>query len=463
MKRTLERQIQTRVALTTAVMALLLAAMTMLVAQNLLINQLDRDIQSIPLRVQGGGPNVRNPGIPVGTILVGQSHNGTLYASLVGRGDVSEVREGVSALLELPPGEQTVHIPTLGRYRVNVEHGMGSSILVVGLPTAGIDRTMIALSISALSISVLAVLGAVLITRTLIKRATRPLDSLTHTAETVSQLRLDRGPVAVPRVGIDDLPPEHEVARVGSAFNHMLDNVEHALGAREASEQKLRRFVADASHELRNPLAAIHGYSELVEGHAEGLDENTTFALGRISAESRRMRKLVDDMMMLARLDSQQQQAPVPVDAVEVVLNAVSDARASSADHVWRLSLPDEPVVVLAGADQLQQVMVNLLSNARNHTPPGTTVLTEVTPSGVITVTDDGPGISPDVLPRVFERFTRADDARRHSEAHSTGLGLAIVKAQVESFGGQVRVESRPGRTQFGVRLPLANLPVEAQ
>ena len=140
MKRTLERQIQTRVALTTAVMAVLLAAMTMLVAQNLLINQLDRDIQSIPLRVQGGGPNVRNPGIPVGTILVGQSAGGTRFASLVGRGDVSEVQEGVSSLLELPPGEQTVHIPELGRYRVNVEHGMGSSILVVGLPTAGIDK-----------------------------------------------------------------------------------------------------------------------------------------------------------------------------------------------------------------------------------------------------------------------------------------------------------------------------------
>ena len=168
------------------------------------------------------------------------------------------------------------------------------------------------------------------------------------------------------------------------------------------------------------------------------------------------MRGLVEDMMVLARLDARQQIEPQPVDAVEVVLNAVSDARASSAEHRWTVSLPDEPVEVMAGADQLQQVMVNLLGNARTHTPPGTLVETAVTPDGVISVTDNGPGISPDVLPHVFERFTRADEARRHSEARSTGLGLAIVKAQVESFGGQVRVESRPGCTQFAVRLPLA-------
>ena len=144
------------------------------------------------------------------------------------------------------------------------------------------------------------------------------------------------------------------------------------------------------------------------------------------------------------------------MDAVEVVHNAVSDARASSSRHRWTVSLPDEPVEVMAGADQLQQVMVNLLGNARTHTPEGTVVETAVSPDGVITVTDNGPGISAEVLPHVFERFTRADEARRHTAAQSTGLGLAIVKAQVESFGGAVRVESRPGHTQFAVRLPLA-------
>ena len=175
------------------------------------------------------------------------------------------------------------------------------------------------------------------------------------------------------------------------------------------------------------------------------------------------MRKLVEDMMVLARLDARQQVQARPVDAVEVALNAVSDARATSSQHRWTVSLPDEPVEVLAGADQLQQVMVNLLGNARTHTPEGTVVETAVSPDGVITVTDDGPGIPPDVLPHVFERFTRADEARRHTAAQSTGLGLAIVKAQVESFGGAVRVESRPGRTQFAIRLPLAGNGFDTQ
>lgn len=462
MKRgTLASQLQVRVAITVAVMAALLASLTILVAHTLLLNQLDREIDSIPLRVgqgqgqgRGNGPNLRNPGIPVGTLLVGEDEE-TKFAGLVGRGDVTRLTQGVEKLLALDSGRETVSLPELGNYRVAVERD-DTSVVVVGLPTAPVERTMLALTVSAVTIAALAVLGAVTVTRTIISRATRPLLALTETAAKVSEMPLERGNVAVPRVEAGELPPEHEVAQVGKAFNHMLDNVEGALVAREASEQKLRRFVADASHELRNPLAAISGYSELAERHAVVLEDDTSHALGRISSETKRMSKLVGDLMMLARLDADERQPAEPVDLVEVVLNAVSDARVAAPQHHWKLSLPDDPVTVLAGADQLQQVMVNLLGNARTHTPPGTTVVTEVTPDGVVTVTDDGPGIDPESLPRVFERFARADGARRHSDAHSTGLGLAIVKAQVESFGGRVRVESRPGRTQFGVQLPLA-------
>ncbi|WP_297743272.1 cell wall metabolism sensor histidine kinase WalK [uncultured Tessaracoccus sp.] len=452
-KGTLTRQVQTRVAVTVAIMAVLLSLLTLVVAQNVLMSQLDSQIEAIP-QILGAGPDPRRPGIPSGTLIAG-STGGATFASVVAPGEVRNLDGGVASVLSLSPGIHTVNLPGLGSYRVHVSRG-DSSQLVVGLPTAEVKETMLWLSLSALAITVVTVATTVLVTQRIIRDATRPLHALGETAAQVSAQRLDRGTVEVPRFSDASLAPEHEVARVGAAFNQMLDNVEGALVAREASEQKLRRFVADASHELRNPLASISGYSELVEQHADGLADDTAFALGRISAESQRMRKLVEDMMVLARLDARQQVEPQPVDAVEVALNAVSDARASSSRHRWTVSLPDEPVEVLAGADQLQQVMVNLLGNARTHTPEGTVVETAVSPDGVITVTDDGPGIPADVLPHVFERFTRADEARRHTAAQSTGLGLAIVKAQVESFGGQVRVESRPGRTQFAVRLPLA-------
>ncbi len=451
---TLTGQVQLRVAIAVAAMAVLLSLITIVVAQNLLVSQLDSDIDAIPVFTERDTPNLRRPGVPRGTVIAGR-HEGTVFASVAGAGDVSDVDEGLNQLLALEPGRATIELPQLGRYRVHVVERAGST-LAVGLPTRGVDETMIWLSLSALAITAVAVTATVLVTQRLITRATRPLAALGETARTVSSLPLEQGPVAVPRHDVTGLPEEHEVATVGRAFNQMLDHVEGALLARERSEQTLRRFVADASHELRNPLAAITGYSELVEQHARGLEGDTAFALGRISAESQRMRKLVEDMMMLARLDAHQQAAPEPVDATEAVLNAVSDARAAAPSHAWRLVLPDEPVTVLAGRDQLQQVLVNLLGNARTHTPPGTHVETALSPDGIITVTDDGPGIPEDVLPRVFERFSRADDARSHDEQHSTGLGLAIVRAQVESFGGEVWVESRPGCTRFGVRLRLA-------
>jgi two-component system OmpR family sensor kinase len=290
-----------------------------------------------------------------------------------------------------------------------------------------------------------------------VARAVKPLVALTNTADEVTRLELERGAVEVPRVDAPDMPEDSEVTRLSTAFNEMLDRVEGALTAREESEVKLRRFVADASHELRNPLAAIRGYAELADRAPDGTD--TSFALGRIGAESQRMSKLVGDLLLLARLDADVRVEPRPVDAVEVVLNSVSDAQAASRDHRWQLDLPDAEVTVLADPDQLHQVVVNLLANARTHTPPGTTVRTSVRTEGtsaVIEVADDGPGIPADVLPRVFERFARADDSRAHSSAQSTGLGLAIVRAVVESLGGTATVDSRPSLTRFTVRLPLA-------
>jgi two-component system OmpR family sensor kinase len=265
------------------------------------------------------------------------------------------------------------------------------------------------------------------------------------------------------RVPPEDTNPASEVGRVGQAINHMLANVEDALTARQASESKVRQFVADASHELRNPLAAIRGYAELTRRSGEDLPPDASYAIGRVEAEAERMSRLVEDLLLLARLDSGPAIEIAPADLTEIALNAVSDARAAGPDHTWTLSLPDEPIEALGDRHRLHQVVANLLANARTHTPAGTRVetgLAVIDGQAVLTVTDNGPGIAPEIAGSVFERFTRADTSRVRvagsETGTSTGLGLAIVAAVVEAHQGRVSVASRPGRTQFSVVLPLA-------
>jgi two-component system OmpR family sensor kinase len=227
--------------------------------------------------------------------------------------------------------------------------------------------------------------------------------------------------------------------------------------AREASENKVRQFVADASHELRTPLASIRGYSELTRRGGHELPDDVVRALGRIESESIRMTSLVEDLLLLARLDAGRELVLSEVDLVPVVADAVADAHAAGPDHEWRLDAPPEPVVVLGDGGRLHQVVGNLLANARTHTPEGTHVEVRLAVEGddaVVTVADDGPGIPDDLRPVLFERFARGDNSRsRHTG--STGLGLAIVAAVVDAHQGSVEVESRPGDTRFTVRLPL--------
>jgi two-component system OmpR family sensor kinase len=227
----------------------------------------------------------------------------------------------------------------------------------------------------------------------------------------------------------------------------------------------VRQFVADASHELRNPLAAIRGYAELTRRDREQLPTDTAYAMSRVESEAERMSHLVEDMLLLARLDSGPDLDLQPCDLSEIVINAVSDARAAGPDHAWQLTLPQYPVIAYADRHRLQQVMANLLANARTHTPPRTRVHTEVSVRGadaVVTVTDNGPGIPPEMSNRVFERFARGDASRMRTPdagtSGSTGLGLAIVAAVVDAHHGSVAVNSQPGHTQFTVRLPLARL-----
>jgi two-component system OmpR family sensor kinase len=236
----------------------------------------------------------------------------------------------------------------------------------------------------------------------------------------------------------------------------MLANIANALSAREASERKVRTFVADASHELRTPLASIRGYAELTRRGGHELPDDVVRAMGRIESESVRMTSLVEDLLLLARLDDGRELESAPVDLTGLLADAVSDAQAAGQDHTWALEIPDEPVVVSGDAPRLHQVLVNLLGNARTHTPAGTSVTASIrTEAGraIITVMDDGPGIADDLQPTLFERFVRGDSSRSRA-AGSTGLGLAIVAAVVEAHGGTVGVASEPGATTFTVTLP---------
>jgi two-component system OmpR family sensor kinase len=236
----------------------------------------------------------------------------------------------------------------------------------------------------------------------------------------------------------------------------MLDHVDQALTARQASEEKVRQFVADASHELRTPLASIRGYSELTRRSGEKLSEPMTHALSRIESEAIRMTALVEDLLLLARLDEGRELVHGEVDLTRVVIDCVADAQVAGPEHTWKLHLPDESVSISGDQARLHQVIANLLANARIHTPAGSTVdVSLATENGraLIKVRDNGPGIPAAQRKTLFERFTRGDSSRTRATG-STGLGLAIVQAVVQSHGGKVTVASRKGRTEFVVSLP---------
>jgi two-component system OmpR family sensor kinase len=254
-----------------------------------------------------------------------------------------------------------------------------------------------------------------------------------------------------------------EAGRLGIALNTMLERIEDAFRAREASEEKVRRFAADASHELRTPLTSIRGYAELWRAGALRGEEELAEAMRRMEQEASRMGRLVEDLLLLARLDQRRPLDRVPVRLDQLAADAVADARAVEPDRP--IELDAKPVTVEGDEMRLRQVVTNLLANVRDHTPALTPVSLSVAAEGGrarLVVNDDGPGLRPEVAAKVFERFYRADPARARAGG-GTGLGLSIVAAIVESHGGAAGVTSEPGRgTRFSVDLPLAT-PAAAQ
>jgi len=341
-------------------------------------------------------------------------------------------------------------------------------LVVNALPASTVDATVA----QYVTLEVLLAAGALLVAGVggslLVRRELRPLTRVAATATRVAEQPLARGEVAITaRVEDRDTDPSTEVGQVGAALNRMLGHVERALAQRHESESQVRRFVADASHELRTPLASIRGYTELVLRSPDDLPADARAALARVEAESVRMSALVDDLLLLARLDAGRPLDREPVDLAGLAVDAVTDAHAAGPDHVWALDLPgadgdddgpDDDLVVLGDDHRLRQVLANLTSNARRHTPPGTHVTVGVRRDGpdvVLTVADDGPGVPPELQGRLFQRFTRGDESRNRA-AGSTGLGLAIAHAVVVAHGGTLTCTSVPGRTTFVARVPAA-------
>jgi two-component system, OmpR family, sensor kinase len=472
---------------------LILLAMALLVAicgavglfsyasmDSFLTRQLDQQLSQAanrsndPGRPQGGGGfNGRDPldarGQSVGTlnarIVNGQINSGGYLDSDATRSALST--EDKQALLALARNGNPVDRQlSNGDYRiVAVETGFGD-VLVTGLPLDAKESTLASLVWTFVFVSLGGLLLIGLAGTVLIRRTMQPLEQLSEVATRVARLPLDAGEVALAvRVPPSNANPGTEVGSVGHALNLMLDNVSSALEARQRSETKVRQFVADASHELRTPLTAIRGYTELMR-MTENFTPDGRKSLARVQSQSERMTTLVEDLLLLARLDEGQALKLGEVDLTQLVIEAVSDEKVIAPDHNWHLELPDEPLSVNGDASKLRQVLVNLLSNARKHTAPGTTVVTSVRTSedgsAAVTVTDDGAGIPPEFVDHAFARFARADAARKGTAPGSgagaaegtSGLGLSIVQSIVEAHGGTVEVTSKPGCTRFAIHLP---------
>jgi len=414
----------------------------------------------------GPGPKFLDaPGQPAGMVAAVVSHGKTLDAGyLTSSGSRAALTPTAQAQLEQIAGSRkpvTIDLDGLGRYRVVAAPSRsGGDVIVTGLSMSNVDATMMRMLVILGIVTLIALAAATSAGVVIIRRALAPLRRVAQTATEVVDLPLDRGEVELPvRVAESDANPSTEVGQLGSALNRMLDHIAAALSTRQASETRVRQFVADASHELRTPLAAIRGYTELAQRMTKSDEdpEAVAHALSRVASETARITGLVEDLLLLARLDSGRPLEREPVDLSSLAVDAVSDAHVAGPDQQWELDLPDEPVVVTGDAARLHQVLTNLLANARIHTGAGTVVTTRLTTEPaytVLQVIDNGPGIPVGLQSEVFERFARGDSSRSR-KGGSTGLGLAIVSAVVKAHNGTITVNSSTGHTDFTVRLPL--------
>ncbi|WP_182047302.1 sensor histidine kinase [Curtobacterium sp. ME26] len=360
----------------------------------------------------------------------------------------------------------TITLGALGTYRAQAVT-RGGDVFVTALPLGDLQASIVRLVVLVGGVTLLGLVLATWVLALTVRRSLRPLERVAAVASDVTALDLERGDPDIPvRVAPADLRANREVGQVGTALNRLLGHVTRALTVRRDAERGMRTFVADASHELRTPIATVRAYADLSRSSddVDDLHRNAE----RIGTAAVRMGDLVEELLLLARLDATAlASGPAPVredvDLTALVVEATVDARTTAPDHRWVLQIADDhPLEVSGDTVQVRRVVTNLLANARTHTPAGTTVVVSLQEvpgdDGALVrlvVANDGPPIEADVLPTLFDRFTRGT-ASRSREHGTSGLGLAIVRAVAAAHGGTVRVASEPGRTAFTVDLPAA-------
>jgi two-component system, OmpR family, sensor kinase len=483
---TLTSRLVLTVVIVVTLISLVIGGATILALRNSLNGQLDQDVMASLRRAQspppswldhdGDGDIGKDP-LPGGrSPFAGNYAPGTLLAMLddspsgivVRPGDEEAVSTEVLDQLATVPRDgrpHVIHLEELGHYRVAGRATEANSVILTGLSTEAVDHTVTELlgwELLLIGFGVIVASGLGLV---VVRRQMRPLREVAATAHVVAELPLAEGDIDLSTRVPARLVDEHtEVGQVGSALNRLLEHVETSLLARHRSEQQVRQFVADASHELRTPLATIAGYTELARRRPDDA-AGVLMALNKVEDESDRMTALVEDLLLLARLDAGRPLARDTVDVTRLLLEAAADARVLSPRHAWRLELPDEVVEVVGDEARLHQVVTNLLANARKYTPPGSTVTVSARPIDdtlVVAVHDNGPGFPPGLAngsgSSAFERFVRGDAARTRADA-GAGLGLALVRAIVEEHRGSVDLTSVPGDTTVTVRLPALVRP----
>jgi len=430
-----------------------------------LVDRVDQQLQ------QALGPTIRavtnghlpgfGAGLPPGTVVEVRDQSGRLVAVSYANFDPNKEPPALSLPSSYPSGPFTAGADNSDwSFRVLATPLLGNSgpvgAVIIASPLNDVSQTLGHLVwIEVLvGLSVLVVLG--LLASWFIQRTLRPLRGIEETAGAIAAGDLSQR--------VEEGDPRTEIGRLGGALNAMLSQIEAAFGERKAAEERLRQFVADASHELRTPLTSVRGYAELFRRGAAERPDDLAAAMRRIESESARMSVLVDDLLLLARLDQGRPLEREPVDLTPLVSELVADARAAEPGRPITLAA-DGPVLVEGDGGRLRQVVANLLANARDHTPPQTPVSVRVLAMGtqaVIEVADEGPGIPADAAERVFERFYRVDASRARASG-GTGLGLSIVAAIAEAHGGRASVQSRPGAgATFQITLPrAADAPAE--
>lgn len=335
------------------------------------------------------------------------------------------------------------------KFRVLATPTTAGGMLIVAVPLTDAQDTLGRLLAIEVVVAIVLIAGIAAGAWALIRRELRPLDQMTQTAAEIAAGDLAR------RVDAGD--PGTEVGRLGNALNLMLQRIEEAFSARRASEERMRRFLADASHELRTPLTSIRGYAELFRRGAADRPEDLRVSMRRIEEEASRMGVLVEELLLLAHLDETRSREFGAVDLSAIVADAATDARVRDPERRVDVVAPDEAPVI-GDEDSLRQAVDNLVTNALTHTPPGTSVELRLSHDGdvaLFTVTDSGPGLDEDALEHAFDRFWRRD-ASRSRRSGGAGLGLAIVASIAHAHGGTVDAENVPGRgARFTLRIPV--------